>query len=62
MDHLTLQEVVDRINANYPTRFDYTTQKEQPAAPTRIEDQSRHRPEFYIPRITRIFVSLLLGS
>ena len=55
MSPLTLQEVIDRISKNYPSK------KEQP----RNEDQrenSSHRPEFYIPRITRFVASLLLGA
>ena len=56
MPHLTLQEVIDRINTNYPFR------KEEAAARARTDVESPHRPEFYVPRIARIFASLLLGA
>jgi hypothetical protein len=58
MGHLTLQEVIDRVNSNYPIH------KESKAASVRDERdkaESPHRPEFYVPRIARIFVSLLLA-
>lgn len=55
MPHLTLQEVIDRIRKNYPSR------KPLADATERNED-SAHRPEFYVPRITRLFASLLLGA
>lgn len=42
MAHLTLQEVIERINRNYSSLA-----KEQRA---RVEPQA-HRPEFYVPRI-----------
>ena len=56
MAHLTLQEVIDRINNNYPFR------KESTPAATRTKVESPHRPEFYVPRIARVFFSLLLGA
>jgi hypothetical protein len=46
MPHLTLQEVIDRINQNYPS-----SKRQQPPK-DRTQDQP-HRPEFYVPRITR---------
>jgi hypothetical protein len=47
MSHLTLQEVIERINkANAPVKDRRTNDK-------RVEDQP-HRPEFYIPRMKRI--------
>ena len=52
MAPLTLQEVIDRINTNYPTR------KEQRISWTRDRYQSPHRPEAYVPRIARIIVSM----
>ncbi|MGA9814759.1 MAG: hypothetical protein WBQ64_18380 [Terriglobales bacterium] len=55
MPHLTLQEVIDRINRNYPSA------KESRAAENRSQDQP-HRPEFYVPRITRRLVSLMFGA
>lgn len=55
MPHLTLQEVIDRIRKNYPSN------KEERNTADRKENSS-HRPEFYIPRITRLFASLLLGA
>lgn len=59
MTHLTLQEVIDRINDSYPFR------KDTKAAGLGTEIESPHRPEFYIPRIARIFFSLfslLIGT
>ena len=55
MPHLTLQEVIERINQNYPSV------KELRAAENRSQDQP-HRPEFYVPRITRRLVSLMFGA
>jgi hypothetical protein len=55
MGHLTLQEVIDRVNSNYPVP------KESKTAGARAEVESPHRPEFYVPRVARIFVSLLLA-
>jgi hypothetical protein len=54
MGHLTLQEVIDRVNSNYP-------QKNDRVAGVRAEVESPHRPEFYVPRIARIFVNLVLA-
>jgi hypothetical protein len=53
---LTLQEVIDRINTNNPFRKD----GQSADLCTRVE--SPHRPEFYVPRIARVFFSLLLGA
>ena len=55
MPHLTLQEVIDRIRKSYPST------KEERGTKDRKENSS-HRPEFYIPRIARLFASLLLGA
>jgi len=55
MPHLTLQEVMDRIRKSYPSK------EEERSAEDSKESRS-HRPEFYIPRITRLFASLLLGA
>jgi rRNA processing protein Gar1 len=46
MSQLTLQEVIDRINQVY---FSVETRR---AKDDHARDQ-KHRPEFYIPRITR---------
>lgn len=54
MSHLTLQEVIDRINKNYPSA------KELWDADNRTQDQP-HRPEFYVPRITRRLASLMFA-
>ncbi len=55
MPHLTLQEVIDRINKNYPSAKalwgDDNRSKDQP-----------HRPEFYVPRITRRLASLMFRA
>ena len=55
MPNLTLQEVIDRINRNFPST------KESRAAKTRSQDQP-HRPESYVPRITRRLVGLMFGA
>jgi hypothetical protein len=46
MSHLTVQEVIERINETSPPAKDQRTND------NRIEDQP-HRPDLYIPRITR---------
>lgn len=56
MAHLTLQEVIDRINNSYPFR------EETKPTGVRTDVESPHRPEFYVPRIARVFFSLLLGA
>ncbi len=56
MTHLTLQEVIDRINSSDP----FNAEKKSSAVHTELE--SPHRPEFYVPRIARVFFSLLLGA
>ena len=46
MSHLTVQEVIERINnANPPAKDQRTTDNRSKRPP--------HRPEFYIPRLTR---------
>jgi hypothetical protein len=55
MSHLTLQEVISRINKDSPVEKD----------PFETGDGDKiqsHRPEFYIPRITRIFARLWFGA
>jgi hypothetical protein len=56
MRPLTLQEVIDRINSNSPFR------KETQSPQLRTLVESPHRPEFYVPRLARVFFSLLLGA
>jgi hypothetical protein len=51
MTHLTLQEVIERINKNYPLEKESRTQG------ARME-RHPHRPEFYIPRIAMRLVQL----
>lgn len=55
MPHLTLQEVIDRINKNYP-------RNEQRRALGNQSENRLARPEVYIPRITRLFASILFGA
>jgi hypothetical protein len=55
MPLLTLQEVIDRINRNCPST------KKSCVAENRSQDPP-HRPEFYVPRITRRLVSLMFGA
>ncbi len=54
MAHLTLQEVIDRINNNrFSSKHRFV----------RGDGERRaHHPEFYVPRITRFFAGLLLGA
>jgi hypothetical protein len=54
MPHLTLQEVIDRINQNYPSA------KRQQRSEDR-GDEKPHRPEFYVPRITRRLAGLMFS-
>jgi hypothetical protein len=55
MSHLTLEEVVDRVNNRYLSISDQRTTGD------RIGSRPHH-PEFYVPRITRFFAGLLLGA
>jgi hypothetical protein len=55
MAHLTLQEVIDRINNNYPPR------KRQNYLDG-VRERASYHPEFYVPRVTRFFAGLLLGA
>ncbi len=51
MPHLTLQEVVERINRSYPSQKKFRSEIVL----------SPHRPEFYVPRLVRLLVSFLRG-
>jgi hypothetical protein len=55
MSHLTLEEVVDRVNNRYLSIRDQRT------AGDRVGSRPHHA-EFYVPRITRFFAGLLLGA
>jgi hypothetical protein len=55
--HLTLQEVVDRVN--YNSTF-YST-RELKGERNRGEMRP-HQPEFYVPRITRMFAGFMFGT
>jgi len=57
MPHLTLQEVIDRINLNYP--FSKSGERTDVM---RMEVESPHGPEYYVPRVARLFANLLLGA
>ena len=59
MPHLTLQEVIDRINSNYPSVKASRTDEDR--AKDGTPDQ-KHRPEFYVPRLTRRLVNLMFGA
>ena len=53
MAHLTLQEVIDRVNRNH---FYYSTREPQGV-------KSRpHHPDYYVPRITRFLAGLMFGA
>ncbi len=55
MAHLALQEVIDRINqVHSPT-------KDQPTRNDHAREQA-HRPEFYIPRITRRLARFIFST
>ena len=51
MRHLTLQEVIERINQSYPSPKKFRSETVL----------SPHRPEFYVPRLVRLLVSFLRG-
>jgi hypothetical protein len=59
MPPLTLQEVIDRINANYPSAKELRAPADR--GKDRTPDQP-HRPEFYVPRVTRRLVNLMFGA
>ena len=64
MSHLTLQEVLDRINQDR-INLDYPSAKEPQTADHRDHDHAQeepHRPEFYVPRITRRLAGLMFGA
>ena len=58
MAHLTLQEVVDRINQIY---FSVEKRHAQDGRDYQAKDP-KHRPEFYIPRITRRLARFILST
>jgi hypothetical protein len=55
MAHRTLQEVVDRINQIY-----FSMEDRQPAYDHAATQ--KHRPEFYIPRITRYLARFIFST
>jgi hypothetical protein len=55
MAHLTLQEVIDRINQIYSFVEDGRAQRDRGREQT-------HRPEFYIPRITRRLARFMFST
>jgi len=55
MAHLTLQEVLDRINRNY-SALQNRRNKDGSAK------EQKHRPEFYIPRITRRLARFIFST
>jgi hypothetical protein len=70
MPHLTLQEVIDRINDdrtrdnrtdNDRINQNATPEKQSPPVDDCSKEQPHH-PEFYVPRITRRLASLVLGA
>jgi hypothetical protein len=57
MAHLTLQEVIERVNSNY---FYYSARE---LRRERNRDVTRpHHPAFYVPRITRMFAGLMFNA
>ena len=59
MPPLTLQEVIDRINRNYPSAKASRTAAERGRDRT---PEQPHRPEFYVPRLTRRLANLMFGA
>jgi hypothetical protein len=57
MAHLTLQEVLDRVNHNY---FYYSS-KQLRGARNWVESRPHH-PEYYVPRITRFLAGFMFGA
>jgi hypothetical protein len=57
MAHLTLQEVIDRVNHNHS----YYSKKQLRSARKPVESRPHH-PEYYVPRITRLLAGLMLGA
>jgi hypothetical protein len=55
MSHLTLQEVIDRINRIYPS-------VERRRARDDYARDQMHRPEFYIPRVTRRLARFIFNT
>ena len=55
MSHMTLQEVIDRIIQTY------SSVENRRAKNDHARDQ-KHRPEFYIPRITRRLARFIFST
>jgi hypothetical protein len=60
MAHLTLQEVVDRINQIY-TSVEKRRNQDWMAGDDCAMEQ-KHRPEFYVPRITRRLARFIFST
>ena len=57
MAHLTLQEVIDRVNKN----LSYYSTRELKGERNRGERRPHH-PESYVPRVTRMFAGIWFGA
>lgn len=55
MSHLTLQEVIDRVNQTYSSGEDRRPKDD-------YAKEQKHRPEFYIPRITRRLARFIFST
>jgi hypothetical protein len=55
--HLTLQEVIDRINNN--VSYDSTSGLK---GERNRGERRTHHPEFYIPRVTRMLADFMFGA
>ena len=55
--HLTLQEVIDRVNNNL-SYYSICGRKSERSRGERWP----HHPEFYIPRVTRMFAGFMFGA
>lgn len=55
MSPLTLQEVIDRINQAHSPSRDRQAQNDH-------DIDEKHRPEHYIPRITRLLAKLIFST
>ena len=57
MAHLTLQEVIDRVNHNHSYYAESQLRSDRKPVSSRP-----HYPEYYVPRITRLVAGLLFGA
>jgi hypothetical protein len=61
MSPLTLQEVIDRINQAHSPSHAHSLAKGQLTTVDGVKEQ-KHRPELYIPRITRLLAKFIFST